>query len=87
MSLLSGLRPKRLSVLSPPCAGLAGGQIAGKRGISSTTRLLKQNLVILGSGWGGYPILAKVDKKRYNVRLSSFWVKLVSVRLIAGDKL
>ncbi|KAL4072246.1 NDE1, mitochondrial external NADH dehydrogenase [Scleroderma citrinum] len=31
----------------------------------------KQRLVILGSGWGGYPLLRNVDKKRWDVTVIS----------------
>ncbi|GEM10142.1 NADH dehydrogenase [Rhodotorula toruloides] len=38
---------------------------------SSSSRWDKQKLVILGSGWGGYELLRKVDKKRYDVTVIS----------------
>ncbi|ORY77229.1 pyridine nucleotide-disulfide oxidoreductase-domain-containing protein [Leucosporidium creatinivorum] len=41
------------------------------RAFSSTTHLDKQRLVILGSGWGGYELLRKVDKNAYDVVLVS----------------
>lgn len=39
----------------------------GARAFSSSTATLKQQLVILGSGWGGYELLRKVDRRRYDV--------------------
>ncbi|EIM87464.1 FAD/NAD-P-binding domain-containing protein [Stereum hirsutum FP-91666 SS1] len=41
------------------------------RNFSASVARNKQNLVILGSGWGGYEVLRKVDKKRWNVTLIS----------------
>ncbi|KAF5365327.1 hypothetical protein D9758_005414 [Tetrapyrgos nigripes] len=41
------------------------------RNFSSSSRREQQRLVILGSGWGGYEILRKVDKKRWNVTMIS----------------
>lgn len=35
------------------------------RSFSSTCTRNKQKLVILGSGWGGYELLRKVDKSAY----------------------
>lgn len=35
------------------------------RQFSKSTSSNKQQLVILGSGWGGYPLLRSVDKKRW----------------------
>ncbi|KAF8489842.1 hypothetical protein JB92DRAFT_2755305 [Gautieria morchelliformis] len=43
---------------------------ATARLFSASAASLKQRLVILGSGWGGYEVLRKVDKKR--------WVTVVS---------
>lgn len=36
------------------------------RNFSASVARNKQNLVILGSGWGGYEVLRKVDKKRWS---------------------
>ncbi|KIK61346.1 hypothetical protein GYMLUDRAFT_42931 [Collybiopsis luxurians FD-317 M1] len=44
---------------------------SARRAFSSSVRREKQRLVILGSGWGGYEILAGVDKKRWDVVLVS----------------
>ncbi|ETW77361.1 hypothetical protein HETIRDRAFT_65511 [Heterobasidion irregulare TC 32-1] len=41
------------------------------RGFSSSVPRNKENLVVLGSGWGGYEVLKNVDKKRWNVTLIS----------------
>ncbi|THV05715.1 FAD/NAD(P)-binding domain-containing protein [Dendrothele bispora CBS 962.96] len=41
------------------------------RHFSSTTRRERERLVILGSGWGGYEVLRKIDKKRWNVTMVS----------------
>ena len=42
-------------------------QVAGAtRNFSSSVARNKQNLVILGSGWGGYEVLRGVDKKRWS---------------------
>ncbi|ORY77230.1 pyridine nucleotide-disulfide oxidoreductase-domain-containing protein [Leucosporidium creatinivorum] len=41
------------------------------RSFSSTASRDKQKLVILGSGWAGYQLLAKVDKQAYDVVLVS----------------
>ncbi|BGP18029.1 hypothetical protein JCM10213v2_006079 [Rhodosporidiobolus nylandii] len=41
------------------------------RNFSSTARTDKQKLAVVGSGWAGYEILRKVDKKRYDVTLIS----------------
>jgi hypothetical protein len=37
-----------------------------KRSFSTSIPRLKQRLVILGSGWGGYELLRGVDKKRWS---------------------
>ncbi|PFH53467.1 hypothetical protein AMATHDRAFT_54546 [Amanita thiersii Skay4041] len=41
------------------------------RHFSSSNPRLKQRLVILGSGWGGYEILRGIDKKRWDVTVVS----------------
>ncbi|KAF9078394.1 pyridine nucleotide-disulfide oxidoreductase-domain-containing protein [Rhodocollybia butyracea] len=46
-------------------------QRPGARAFSSTSRREKQRLAILGSGWGGYELLRRVDKKRWDVVLVS----------------
>ncbi|GAA6017024.1 hypothetical protein JCM10207_001460 [Rhodosporidiobolus poonsookiae] len=42
-------------------------RVASSRLFSSSAPWSKQKLVILGSGWGGYEVLRKVDKARYDV--------------------
>jgi len=41
--------------------------IKPSRSFSSSSTANKQQLVILGSGWGGYELLRKVDRRRYDV--------------------
>lgn len=41
------------------------------RQFTTSTPNHKQQLVILGSGWGGYPLLRGVDKKRWDVTVIS----------------
>ncbi|KAJ7057162.1 FAD/NAD(P)-binding domain-containing protein [Mycena amicta] len=41
------------------------------RNFSSSRPHQKQRLVIIGSGWGGYPLLRGVDKKRWDVTVIS----------------
>ncbi|BGP41748.1 hypothetical protein JCM10450v2_005814 [Rhodotorula kratochvilovae] len=41
------------------------------RGFASSPPTRKQQLVILGSGWGGYELLRKVDRRRYDVTVVS----------------
>ena len=37
------------------------------RTFTTTSRLQKERLAILGSGWGGYQVLRSVDKKKWGV--------------------
>jgi len=46
-------------------ASRVAGATARSRGFGSSVARNKQNLVILGSGWGGYEVLRGVDKKRW----------------------
>lgn len=43
----------------------------GRRNFGASAARREQHLVILGSGWGGYELLRKVDKKRWNVTIVS----------------
>lgn len=43
----------------------------GRRSFGASAARREQHLVILGSGWGGYELLRKVDKKRWNVTIVS----------------
>ncbi|KAF8323703.1 NDE1, mitochondrial external NADH dehydrogenase [Clavulina sp. PMI_390] len=45
--------------------------VALSRRAYSTTKRPKEKLVILGSGWGGFNILKRVDKSKYDVTLIS----------------
>lgn len=45
------------------CSQRFGSSIAGQD---------RENLVILGSGWGGYNLLKSIDKAKYNVTLIRF---------------
>lgn len=47
-------------------ASFAAYRVTGVRTFSSSITRNKQNLVILGSGWGGYEVLRGVDKKRWS---------------------
>ncbi|KAI0044179.1 hypothetical protein FA95DRAFT_1497567 [Auriscalpium vulgare] len=40
------------------------------RSFSASASRQKQRLVILGSGWGGYEVLRRIDKKRWSAYLS-----------------
>jgi hypothetical protein len=40
------------------------------RQFSSSLRRDKPRLVVLGSGWGAYEVMRKVDKRRYDVTVS-----------------
>ncbi|KAA1471917.1 FAD/NAD-P-binding domain-containing protein [Dentipellis sp. KUC8613] len=66
----------RSSAISLSCAR-AGSRPAsalsskGVRQFSFSAPRGKQRLVILGSGWGGYEVMRKVDKKRWDVTLVS----------------
>lgn len=44
------------------------------RHFSSSTPRLRQRLVILGSGWGGYELLKGVDKKRWSQSWAEFFL-------------
>ncbi|GAA5922810.1 hypothetical protein JCM1841_000715 [Sporobolomyces salmonicolor] len=70
----------RRPTLSGSAAGLAVASLAvpalaipsrARRAFSSSPTSSKQRLVILGSGWGGYEVLRKVDKRRYDVTVVS----------------
>ncbi|GAA6015423.1 hypothetical protein JCM11491_000426 [Sporobolomyces phaffii] len=58
----------------------------GLRGFASTgsTCVDKERLVILGSGWGGYEVLRKVDKSRYDVTVVSPTSHFAFTPLLAG---
>ncbi|KIY49741.1 FAD/NAD(P)-binding domain-containing protein [Fistulina hepatica ATCC 64428] len=47
------------------------GLNAESRRWTSTTARGKERLVILGSGWGGYEVLRRIDKKRWDVTVIS----------------
>ncbi|GAA5832999.1 hypothetical protein JCM3766R1_000392 [Sporobolomyces carnicolor] len=55
-----------------------------RRGFASSTAWEKQRLVILGSGWGGYEVLRKVDKNRYDVTVVSPSSHFAFTPLLAG---
>ncbi|GAA5988616.1 hypothetical protein JCM11641_005183 [Rhodosporidiobolus odoratus] len=60
----------RISSTAFPPSSTRSAQ-AFRRAFISTPRWDKQKLVILGSGWGGYELLRKVDKARYDVTVVS----------------
>lgn len=62
MSGLRCLRPSTSTLLLKPVQG---------RQFSASASAQKERLVILGSGWGGYEVLRKVDKKRWDVTMIS----------------
>ncbi len=41
------------------------------RNFSSSSVSRRERLVILGSGWGGYNLLQKVDRNSYDVRMKN----------------
>ncbi|KZV67825.1 hypothetical protein PENSPDRAFT_40618 [Peniophora sp. CONT] len=45
--------------------------VSASRAFSSSAPARAEKLVILGSGWGGYEVLRRVDKKRYDVTVIS----------------
>ncbi len=57
-------RPGQLGLLTSVSSQL-GRPLCGQRLFSSSSRLDKQRLVILGSGWGGYEVLRKVNRSLY----------------------
>ncbi|GAA6048570.1 hypothetical protein JCM3770_006558 [Rhodotorula araucariae] len=59
--------PARANLLAPS----RPSHLLLKRGFASTSISRKQRLVILGSGWGGYELLRKVDRRRYDVTVVS----------------
>ncbi|GAA5879105.1 hypothetical protein JCM16303_001300 [Sporobolomyces ruberrimus] len=74
------IRPsKRLAPSFPSILNLAQ-----QRGFSSSQAWDKQRLVILGSGWGGYEVLRKVDKTRYDVTVISPSSHFAFTPLLAG---
>jgi len=60
-------RPGQLGLLTLASSRLGHPPLA-QRLFSSTARLDKQRLVILGSGWGGYELLRKVNRSLYGKR-------------------
>ncbi|GAA5889262.1 hypothetical protein JCM8208_007821 [Rhodotorula glutinis] len=58
--------------------------ISQSRSFSSSTAANKQQLVILGSGWGGYELLRKVDRRRYDVTVVSPNSYFAFTPLLAG---
>ncbi|GAA5968062.1 hypothetical protein JCM3765_003570 [Sporobolomyces pararoseus] len=70
---------KRLTI-SPFSSNL----VQHPRGFSSSSVWEKQRLVILGSGWGGYQVLRKVDKNRYDVTVISPSSHFAFTPLLAG---
>ncbi|GAA5838735.1 hypothetical protein JCM9279_003844 [Rhodotorula babjevae] len=54
------------------------------RSFSSSSTASKQQLVILGSGWGGYELLRKVDRRRYDVTVVSPNSYFAFTPLLAG---
>ncbi|GAA5928105.1 hypothetical protein JCM3775_002818 [Rhodotorula graminis] len=54
------------------------------RSFSSSSTSNKQQLVILGSGWGGYELLRKVDRRRYDVTVVSPNSYFAFTPLLAG---
>ncbi|GJN92748.1 hypothetical protein Rhopal_005786-T1 [Rhodotorula paludigena] len=56
----------------------------GSRGFASSSTALKQKLVILGSGWGGYEVLRKVNRSVYDVTVVSPNTYFAFTPLLAG---
>lgn len=60
ISVSTALRPLQAALGNAPL-----------RSFSSSCSRNKQKLVILGSGWGGYELLRKVDKSAYGELIDS----------------
>jgi len=62
-----------VTVFKSPCRynRARQGKLTTSRWFSASAVSLKQRLVIIGSGWGGYEVLRKVDKKRWDVTMVS----------------
>ncbi|GAA6063471.1 hypothetical protein JCM10212_006333 [Sporobolomyces blumeae] len=78
------LRQASLKRASPTRPLPSSRVVASSRSFSSTSALGKQRLVILGSGWGGYELLRKVDKNRYDVTVVSPSSHFAFTPLLAG---
>lgn len=53
---------------APPAARLTAP--TALRHFSSTLRREKPRLLVVGTGWGGYEVMRKVDKRKYDVTVS-----------------
>ncbi|GAA5934539.1 uncharacterized protein JCM15063_004609 [Sporobolomyces koalae] len=71
------------ALVRTPTRRTAAASLA-QRGFASSASWEKQRLVILGSGWGGYETLRKVDKSRYDVTVVSPTSHFAFTPLLAG---
>ncbi|KDE06866.1 NADH dehydrogenase [Microbotryum lychnidis-dioicae p1A1 Lamole] len=59
------------TAVAPKFKVAAPGLAGSRRSFSHSSRWAKQRVVILGSGWGGYELMRKVDKRSYDVVMVS----------------